>query len=137
MKYFDDNAGDRWTIELTVGRLLKIKSSVGLDLLDKPGGLPQDFAKWVDVLWVTLEKQVEARQLKPEDFAERLFGDVLAKAIDLFVQELADFFLALQPSTSEAIRGIWLKTKELEKYEADQVTTALGKLSFDLPALPE
>lgn len=137
MKYFDDNAGDRWTIELTVGRLLKIKSSVGLDLLDKPGGLPQDFAKWVDVLWVTLEKQVEARQLKPEDFAERLFGDVLAKAIDLFVQELADFFLALQPSTSEAIRGIWLKTKELEKYEADQVTTALGKLSFDLPALQE
>ena len=133
MRYFKDEKGDTWGVDLTVGSLLRVKTATGFDLIDKPDSMPQNLAALVDILWVTLEPQLTAKGVSQEDFAERLGGDSLEAAIDCFMEEWADFFRKLAPSRATVIRGLWRKAREHTPAMAAQIERALSTLSFDLP----
>jgi len=119
-------------LALNVGTLRNIKDQLDIDLLNKPGDMPTELSGIVDCLWVALFDQIQAREMTEKDFAQCLDGDVLAVAVDDFMAELAAFFLKIQPSKSMAIKGIWEKTKDLEKMQQEAVTAMLGSVSIDL-----
>jgi len=131
-KIFKDTQGQSWRLALNVGTLRNIKDQLDIDLLNKPGDMPTELSGIVDCLWVALFDQTQARGMTEQDFAECLDGDVLAVAVDDFMAELAAFFLKIQPSKAMAIKGIWEKTKDLEKMQQEAVTTMLGSVSIDL-----
>ena len=130
-KIFKDSKGQSWRLALDVGSLRNIKDQLGIDLLNQPGDMPTELSGVVDCLWVALFDQIQSRDLTEVDFAMLLDGDCLAVAVDAFMDELASFFLKIQPSKAAAIKGIWDKTKELDKMQVEAVETMLGALSID------
>jgi len=137
MKYFDDKSGNRWSIDLSVGHLLDIKSQLKIDLLDDGSKIPGDLGAWVSILYIVLEDQIEQRSMKPKDFAKQLGGNVLQSAVDAFMEEYADFFSHLAPAKAHLVRGLWSKLKELEQAKEKIAVDALGKVSFNLVELSE
>lgn len=133
MRYFKDDKGETWGVDLTVGSLLRVKTATGFDLIDKPDSLPQELSPLVDILWVVLEPQLTAKGVSQEAFAERLGGDALEAALDAFMEEWADFFRRLAPGRSATIRGLWRKAREAGPALEAEIERALSSLSFDLP----
>lgn len=132
MKYFDDKNGNRWSIDLSVGHLLDIKSQLKIDLLDDGSQIPGDLSSWVSILYIVLEEQIEQRSMKPRDFAKLLGGEVLQVAVDAFMEEYADFFCHLAPAKAHLVRGLWQRLKELEQAKEKIAVETLGKVSFVL-----
>lgn len=137
MKYFKDDKGDSWGVDLTVGSLLRVKTALGFDLIDKPDSVPNDIASLVDILWVILEPQITAKGISQEAFAERLGGEALEAGIDAFMEEWAGFFRKVAPSRSAMIRGLWRKAREYGPAMEAEVERVLSTLSFDSLGLPE
>lgn len=132
MKYFDDKTGNRWSIDLTVGHLLDIKTQLKIDLLDDGSKIPGELSSWVSILYIVLEDQIEQRGMKPKDFAKLLGGEVLQVAVDAFMGEYADFFSHLAPAKAHLVRGLWTSLKELEQAKEKIALETLGKVSFVL-----
>lgn len=129
MRTFTDMKGDEWCLNVTTATLLNIRSEVGLDLLSSPGDLPSDLAVFVDVLHVALRKDCKQKRLNAEEFAERMEPEVLPEAIELFVEELVDFFTRFDPAKGEALRRLW-EASGIVQTEANEVMARiLGVLS--------
>lgn len=137
MKYFVDDKGDSWGVDLTVGSLLRVKTALGFDLIDKPDSIPHDISSLVDILWVLLEPQLTTKGIGQVEFAERLGGESLESGIDAFMEEWAGFFRKVAPSRAAMIRGLWRKAREHGPAMEAEVERVLSTLSFDSLGLPE
>lgn len=135
MKFFEDKSGRRWTIVLNIGVLRRIKSALDIDLLSDPQGIPGEVNKLVDILWITLEKQINERCLTVDQFCELLESDVLAKAVDALMGEYADFFSSLSPAKGSLIRNAWEQNQKLDSEIKQMVEKVFGNLSIVSPDL--
>lgn len=137
MRHFDDTQGNRWSIDVSVGHLLDIKTQLKIDLLDDGSQIPDSLSSWVSILYIVLEDQIQQRGLKPKDFAKLLGGNTLQAAVDAFMGDYADFFEHLAPAKAQLVRGLWEKIQELEKAKKQIAMEALGRTSFSLLELSE
>jgi hypothetical protein len=107
-RQFKDEAGREWSLFVGVAQLRKVREQTGFDgaglLLHETFKQLGDPILLVDVLFVLLESQVNAKQLTPEQFAEGFAGDAIERALDSLVMAVADFL----PSTQRAaIAVLW------------------------------
>ena len=131
MRSFIDKEGQPWTVEVTVGHLMNIKTQLGLNLFDEPETLPESIAKCVEILWVTCMDQAKKLGLSPVDFGHRLTGQVMGTAWEAWIQEYADFFDHQSPALAQFLRGQWDVAKKLDQARAELVKEACLSSSLD------
>ena len=97
MKVFKDNAGREWLIEINVDALKRVKSLLGVNLLDAAGGdllekLVSDPVLLCDVIYALVKPEADNRNVPAEDFGRGMAGDAIEKATEAVLEELVNFF---------------------------------------------
>ncbi|MBI1373635.1 MAG: hypothetical protein GC159_12975 [Phycisphaera sp.] len=99
MKTFTDAAGRTWSITLTLGTAMTVKSKLGVDLLQPESGDPPlltrlgtDEMLLGEVLCAMLEPQFDKHNVTPDDVRAAFDGQTLLAAQRAFYEELIDFF---------------------------------------------
>lgn len=111
MKRFQDKENGQWSIDLTVGALLRVKedSKGKFNLFEPeaphgvlvPGEKPvplrqalwQDDAEFWEVLWHIVEPDATKRSVDAKQFGELMAAKCLVDAKDAFYNEWREFFL--------------------------------------------
>lgn len=99
MQVFKDNANRDWSLSLTIGSAMKIKDSLGVDLLQPEVGDPPlltrlgtDEILLARVIAALLESQFELHKTDAEQIYQCFDGQTFARAHEAFYKELIDFF---------------------------------------------
>lgn len=99
MQVFVDNKNRKWTVEVTVGDVRRIRAELHIDLpklFDDSckglGALLDDPVQIVDVLWLLCEAQANAVKVTPKEFGRAFAGDALERGADCLVEAAIDFF---------------------------------------------
>jgi hypothetical protein len=99
MKTFTDNAGVVWTLSMTIDSAKRVKSLMGINLLEPEAGEPPlltrlgtDEILLCDVLYCLVKPQADLLGITDEKFGQALGGDVILAAQNAFYDELVDFF---------------------------------------------
>ncbi len=97
MKSFNDRDGRSWNIEITVDAIKRVRTLVGVNLLEVIDGklidqLAADPILLCDVIYAAVKPQADERQISDEDFGRAMAGDAIERATTAFFDELIDFF---------------------------------------------
>ncbi len=145
MREFKDTEGRAWQVTIDIAAAKRVRSLVGLDLMDiSQGGAVQQLAAdpilLCDALYVICKPQADKRQLSDEDFGRGLSGEVIERATTVFLEELADFFPGARRvaarKTLEAMQRVDGQLREaLDNLDIDAlVQQSCGDLLSKLPA---
>jgi hypothetical protein len=100
---FSDSTGDKWTLALPFGEVLRVKeqSKGQFDLLDPHANdlakrLDEDLVLFWELLQMLTADQQKERKLSAKDFGQRMAGDCLLAALHEFFKAWADFFRRIQ-----------------------------------------
>jgi len=131
MKAFTDSAGRAWEVTVNVGAVRRVRDILGVDLVDVAGGdlldrLADDPVLLVDVLYILVKPQADAKGASDEDFGRAMVGGVLDEAASALMKELLGFF----PSAQRA-RALGKMARKLEAQQA-----ALAEAEAALAAIP-
>lgn len=146
MTAFLDKTGHRWTVELTLRTVRRVKAATGIDLLRPDLGTPPLCVSLVtdplalsDVLGVILGPQMEALKITPEEFEDRIDGAAALACYGAFAEEWIDFFrqsgrTELAKSVEQVTRAVRVTAekaaRKLEQTDvailADQVLQTTG-----------
>ena len=92
-----------------------------MNLYDAPMGVPADIEKLEDaqtlvaILYAAIQEQAVAAGLTLQQFADQLTGRDAREAVEVFMEELADFFTDLRPAKGDLFRMIWRQSQEIEE----------------------
>ena len=99
MKTFSDATKRSWEIALTIGSAKRVKSLLGIDLLQPEEGDPPlltrlgtDEMLLCDIIYCLVKPQADAAGITDEQFGELLGGEVILAAQTALYEELIDFF---------------------------------------------
>ena len=128
MKPFNDSAGRTWEVTVNVGAVRRVRDLLGVDLMDVAGGdlldrLADDPVLLVDVLYVLVKPQADAKGVSDEEFGRGMVGGVLDEAASALMKELLDFF----PSAQRA-RALGKMARKIEAQQ-EAVTEAAAALA--------
>lgn len=130
MQQFKDRENDRWTIDLTIGTVMRVRSaSEGRFNLFEAAkdNLAQNLQDDPALFWELLVYIVEPEKHEPpatiEEFGQRMAGDCLLDAQHKFFDEWRDFFQLLQRPDQAAV------VEKLAKYKARAVELVTAKLA--------
>lgn len=162
MHAFIDNQGRRWTLEITVGSIKRVKALTGVDLYSliddgakKLAELLAEVVGLVDVMYALCEEQCKAQTppVSDEDFGRGFSGDALEAAGEAFVEEVIFFTpnrrarLALQSLTAKGkkVRDRLLTEveRQVEKVDPDTISLDLilsglsGRSPASSPSTPD
>jgi len=135
MKPFNDSTGRTWEVTVNVGAVRRVRDLLGVDLMDVAGGdllerLADDPVLLVDVLYVLVKPQADAKGVSDEDFGRGMVGGVLDEAASALMKELLDFF----PSAQRA-RALGKMARELEAQQAAVTEAAAALATMPLPGV--
>lgn len=132
MKLFTDNAGRAWTVVINVDAIKRVKSLLGVNLLDIVDGklleqLVTDPLLLCDVIYCVCKPEADSRNVSQDEFDRAMSGDAIDGAQAALLQELVDFF-------PQATRQVL--TKALTKLKAFQAKAIeLASKRLDDPTL--
>ena len=97
MKTFSDNQGRTWTVTINVECIKRVKTLLGVNLLDAIEGelverLVTDPVLLCDCVYAVCKPEAEARGITDEDFGRAMAGDAIEHACTALLEELVDFF---------------------------------------------
>jgi hypothetical protein len=127
MKTFNDNAGRTWSVSINTTSIKRVKSLLGVNLLDAVEGklieqLFSDPVLLVDVLYVLCKPEADAKQITDEDFGMAMAGDAIDHGTTCLLEELVDFF-------PQAKRQVLAKAlAKLKAFQSKAVETASKRL---------
>ena len=141
-KAFKDKNQQSWTIDLTVGLVLRITDTTKFNLLDSasasvPGDpnsniaatLASDLREFWELLWYVIEDEASERGVNAEDFGKLMPPGALIDARVAFFAEWRDFFLQLQKPELELIVA---KAEEFQAMAAQKMKEHLRHPSLKL-----
>ena len=135
MKTFNDAAGRTWTLSLTLGTAMRVKSKLDIDLLQPEAGDPPlltrlgtDEMLLGEVLCAMLDGQFEAHKVTDEDVRSSFDGQTLLAAQKTFYEELIGFFQSR--GRNDRAKAV-AKQKTLIEAAVAAVETRLDALDID------
>lgn len=135
MSQFKDSKGTTWTLDITVEAIKRVKSHLGIDLGNiHQGNPPQstqldtDIVLLIDVIYVLLRPQAEAKGVSDVEFGESLGGDAAYAAREAFWRGLIDFFQRFHRADAVAAIG---KQMELMERIIREATERIDKISIE------
>ncbi|GIW56329.1 MAG: hypothetical protein KatS3mg082_2733 [Nitrospiraceae bacterium] len=139
MHQFTDAKGNTWHLTIDVATIKRVRSALGLYLpsLADNGGEPlrdllNDYPRFIDVLFVLCQEQVEKKLPGPDadlEFGRCFWGDALEDAANSFVAALLDFFP--DRKVRETLKKVVNKSKQLSAKLLEQVEQQLDQLNLD------
>jgi hypothetical protein len=130
-KMFGDNAGRRWTLELNVGAIKRVRTLCGVDLLEIATGsglaerLSNDPVLLCDAIYAAIKPEADKAGVTDEEFGRAMAGDAIADAAQAFLDELVAFFPRgrrdLLRRAVEGMRGIEAEGMELAGHKLEQI----------------
>ncbi|MBI5725258.1 MAG: hypothetical protein HZA50_14965 [Planctomycetes bacterium] len=132
MKTFSDNAGRTWTVTVNVDAVKRVKTLLGVNLLEAVDGkllerLIGDPILLCDVIYAVCKPQADAQNVSDEDFGRSMSGDAIELATTALLEELCDFFPQGRRTLLRKALG------KLRKLESMALATAENRL--DSPEL--
>ena len=133
MKTFQDDAGHTWTVQIAAGDIKRIRSLLGVNLLDVLDDgckllaeLHDDPVLLVDVIYCLCQPEADARNVTDEEFGRAMSGDALLHALNALLESLGDFF----PSARQRamFRDLVSKTNKVVDRLLDHAQTTLDGL---------
>ena len=100
---FKDTAGNVWTMDINIGHYMKFKSELGIDIADSFSqdnnwmavlAAHEGLDQLLQMLEITLEKQLAAKGLTVEDFYGYVDGNVVASATEALLEGVVLFLPA-------------------------------------------
>ncbi len=128
MKVFTDKTGKEWDVSLSIGALKRIKSFLGIDLLDPvqiekfQENMASDPSAIAELIFAVVKRQADARGIIADDFYDALDTEALLAAAHALTDALVDFIPSPQRPTLRAKIA-----EDLKKLEED------GDLSMTSP----
>ncbi len=97
MKTFTDNTGRKWTIEVNVQAIKRVRGLIDVDLMDAVGGdlierLLGDPVLLCDVVYCLCKPEADERGISDEEVGRAMAGDAIEEATEALLEELVDFF---------------------------------------------
>ena len=140
MSQFIDALSRKWTIDINVLSIKKLRAELDVDLLslaDKPvkgqPGLLQRLASdpilLVDTISVLLSDEIRKRNIDELGFAEGMIGIGLSNACEALIETIVNF---IPPPKGPMIRTMYDKLKLIESAGCLKLTTAM-----DSPAMEQ
>lgn len=137
MRSFTDNKNRRWEIELNVYQMKRVRSLLGVDLVnvitlgedgkvkvDLIDRIANDPCLLVDILYVLVESEAKKENISDVDFGSSLAGEAIEMATKAFLDELVDFF--------PGARRLFLKKAvEISQKYGDEMKVTLEKVLED------
>lgn len=118
---FEDAAGRRWRLAVTIGRAREIKQITGVDFANLADGqfflrLRESAETFAQVLWLLCESQAQAANppVTPAQFGEALDGDALDAAREAIQQAAINF----TPASRRGAVAAALRTLDTAEAEA-------------------
>ena len=116
MKTFTDNAGRTWTVAINVDCIKRVKSLLGVNLLDAiEGKLLEQFVSdpvlLCDCVYAICKPEADAKDVSDEEFGRAMAGDAIDAATTALLEELVDFF---PKGKREVLAKALAKLKHLE-----------------------
>ena len=128
---FKDREGNRWTIDLPIGTVLRVKneSEGRINLLDPEHSnladriAAHDFEALYEVLWLILRTAAEAKQIDAEKFGQLIAADCIHGARQVLWRVWKDFFQKLQRP------DLAIVLEKLETYNAKALELVQQKIA--------
>ncbi len=97
MKTFTDNAGNTWSLSITVDAVKRVRSLLSVNLMDVIEGtllekLSEDPVLLCDVLFAVVKPEADAKGITDEQFGRAMGGDAIEAATAALLDDLVDFF---------------------------------------------
>jgi hypothetical protein len=97
MKTFNDNAGRTWTVTINVDAFKRVKTLLGVNLMEAVEGkllerLVADPILLCDVIYAVCKPQADAANVTDVQFGQAMGGDAIDLATTALLEELCDFF---------------------------------------------
>ena len=97
MKTFKDNAGRTWTVTVNVDAIKRVRTLLGVNILEVVDGklierLASDPVLLCDVLYALVKPEADSQKVADEDFGRAMAGDAIELATTALLEELVDFF---------------------------------------------
>lgn len=152
MKTFKDNQLREWAISVDVAAVKRVKSLLGVNLLEIAEGklldlLISDPVLLCDIIYCLVKPEADAKQVSDEDFGRAMGGDSLDHATAALLGELVGFFpqgkrrvltRAVDKLRKLEARAVDYAEKRLESPELErQFEAELARLSDSSGGLPE
>ncbi len=128
MRSFTDTKERIWYVAINVASIKMLRASpLKIDLLDSVDTgilqrLADDPVTFVDMIYLLCKEQCEKAGVTDEDFGRGMGGNVLDSAMEVFLEELIDFF-PLQKR--EPLRRLLDKSKDMMNRVINRALTAL------------
>ena len=153
MQVFKDNANRDWSLSLTIGTAMKVKDTLGVDLLHPEVGDPPlltrlgtDEMLLAQIIAALLESQFELHKVDAEQIYQSFDGPTFARAHEAFYKELIDFFqkrgrqdraTAVRKQMKMIESGIVAATTKIDGIDVDEVIEkAMSGVTFgELPGV--
>ncbi len=136
MKTFTDTAGRTWTVCVNVDAIKRVRTLLGINLLDVLDDgckllaqLHDDPILLVDVLYCICKPDADGKLITDEEFGRGMSGDALLQGNQALLEGLSDFF----PSARQraAIKGLLQKTQQVADRLLDYVELTIGQIDPD------
>ncbi len=133
MKTFQDNAGRTWTVAVNIATTKRVKSLVGVNLMDAIDGdliekLATDPVLLCDVIYAICKPDADAQNITDEQFGQAMAGDAIGHATTALLEELVDFF---PEAKRRVLRKAVGKFKTLETKAIETASNYLDSPAFD------
>lgn len=97
MKTFKDNAGRTWSVSVNVDAMKRVRSLLGVNLMEAVDGkllekLASDPVLLCDVIYSLCKPEADSKGISDEDFGKAMAGDAIEHATTAFLEDLVDFF---------------------------------------------
>lgn len=99
MRKFTDEKGNLWSIRISIGSAMKLKESLGIDILQPEQGDPPlltrlgtDAYLLAQTIACLLEDQFEQNDVSETNVYDLFGGETLIRAQTAFYEEMTDFF---------------------------------------------
>ena len=132
MKTFTDNAGRTWSLAVNVDSIKRVKSLLGVDLMESVDGkllerLTSEPVLLCDVVYALVKPQADAAGVKDEDFGRSMAGDAIDVATQALLEDLVDFF----PSRRRTLlASVLAKMKKLDGLATQAATDRLERIDL-------
>jgi hypothetical protein len=126
MQTFTDNGGKSWTVCINVDAIKRVRTLLGINLLDVLDDgcrllaqLHDDPILLVDVLYCVCKPEADAQHVSDEQFGRTMSGDALLQGNKALLEGLSDSF----PSARQraAMKGLLQKTQQVADRLLDHV----------------
>ena len=133
MKTFKDNADRTWTVTVNVDAIKRVRSLLGVDLMEAVEGklierLIGDPVLLCDVIYCVCKEDADAKGITDEEFGRAMAGDAIELATTALLEELVDFF---PQGKRQLLRKALAKLETLQETMLAVVSKRLDSPEFD------